>query len=44
MREHLGFGGVDGVVPALLVGNAIGGAQIRLNEFEHLVLQSRRLG
>ena len=44
MFDRLGLGGVDGLVPGHLVGNAIGGAQILLDEGEHACFERGIVG
>ena len=39
VRHHLGLGGVDGLMARCLVGDRVGGAQVRLGDAEHLLLE-----
>ena len=42
--DHLGLGGVDRVVALLLARDRVGGAQIRLDDAEHRLLERRSVG
>jgi hypothetical protein len=41
VRLHLGIGGIDGSVALGLVGDLVGGAQVRLGDGEHVLFERR---